>query len=135
MPEIAVCVEIISSCSDSYDRDIQYALDLAGDNRTELEQVLEHYSDEPEKLAAARFLIENMPGHYSYADTTAAEKFYDSLDSLIETMTDCDRSDLQKAIVNLYKERVVANFAIDQDVRLRCSCIIGTILLTLSQSV
>lgn len=42
---------------------------LAGDNQGELEKVLEHYAGEPMKLEAARFLIENMPGHYSYADT------------------------------------------------------------------
>ena len=105
---VALCLCMhLYACSESR-YGISEALELAGDNRAELEQVLEHYSDDPEKLAAARFLIENMPGHYSYADTTAAEKFYDSLDSLIETMTDCDRSDLQKAIVNLYKELLLS---------------------------
>ena len=125
---VALCLCMhLYACSESR-YGISEALELAGDNRAELEQVLEHYSDDPEKLAAARFLIENMPGHYSYADTIAAEKFYDSLDSLIETMTDCDRSDLQKAIVNLYKERGVANFAIDQDVRLiKADFLIGNI--------
>ena len=42
------------------------ALRYAGDNRIELETVLDYYSEDPEKLAAARFLIENMPAHYSY---------------------------------------------------------------------
>lgn len=42
------------------------ALDKAGKNRSELEEVLDHYADEPEKLAAAEWLITNMPGHYSY---------------------------------------------------------------------
>lgn len=35
-------------------------------NRTELEKVLEHYKDDPEKYAAARFLIKNMPYRYGY---------------------------------------------------------------------
>ncbi|MDR0510403.1 MAG: hypothetical protein LBH06_04855 [Rikenellaceae bacterium] len=41
---------------------------LAGKNRAELEKVLAHYAAAPDtlKLNAARFLIENMPGHYSY---------------------------------------------------------------------
>ena len=49
---------------------IAKVLDSAGSNRTELEAVLDHYltrDNNPEKLRAARFLIENMPAHYSYA--------------------------------------------------------------------
>lgn len=42
--------------------------------------MLEHYADEPEKLAAARFLIENMPGHYSYVNTAEVGQMFDSLD-------------------------------------------------------
>ena len=43
---------------------------MAGDNRSELESVLEHYhtiDNNPEKLAAAHYLIEGLPAHYSYA--------------------------------------------------------------------
>jgi hypothetical protein len=40
---------------------VEKALKYAGDNRPELEAVLDHYKDNPEKLAAAKFLIENMP--------------------------------------------------------------------------
>ena len=52
-----------ASCTPS---PLDYALDFSGSNRSELESVLEHYKDDPEKLAAAKFLIENMPAHYSY---------------------------------------------------------------------
>lgn len=44
------------------------ALELAGLNRGELEKVLRYYSrheSDSLKLKAARFLIENMPGHYT----------------------------------------------------------------------
>lgn len=44
---------------------LERALSLAGENRAELEKVLDHYSDDSLKLEAARFLIENMPGMYS----------------------------------------------------------------------
>lgn len=47
---------------------LETALKLAGDNRPELEKVLSHYSKNPTdtlKLKAAKFLIENMPGHYT----------------------------------------------------------------------
>lgn len=44
---------------------LEIALQFAGDNRPELEKVLVHYKDDSLKLHAARFLIENMPAHYS----------------------------------------------------------------------
>ena len=47
---------------------LETALKLAGNNRGELEKILEHYSQDPAdslKLKAAKFLIENMPGHYT----------------------------------------------------------------------
>ena len=56
----------VCSCSRS---PLEQALRYAGDNRPELEAVLEHYTTvdaDSEKLAAARFLIENMPAHKSY---------------------------------------------------------------------
>src|SRR5574344_2446428 len=45
---------------------LRYALRMAGDNRAQLEAVLEHYKEDPKKYAAACYLIENMPAHYSY---------------------------------------------------------------------
>ena len=44
---------------------LEQALEMAGDNRTELEKVLSHYSDNPERLEAAKWLISNMPMHHS----------------------------------------------------------------------
>lgn len=52
----------LSACSKN-DR-LEYALEFAGDNRNELEKVLEYYKNNVPKLKAACFLIENMPGHY-----------------------------------------------------------------------
>ena len=57
------------SCQ-SKNTELEFALRSAGDNRPDLEAVLEHYSiydPVPDKLAAAIFLIKNMPAHYSYA--------------------------------------------------------------------
>ena len=63
---VTICT-IVVSCGKKHTNDyLEYALRAAGNNRSELEAVLDHYKDDPEKLAAARFLIENMPGHYSY---------------------------------------------------------------------
>jgi hypothetical protein len=51
-----------------YPPEINAVLSMAGKNRTELENVLKHYSRNPAdslKLRAAEFLIVNMPGKYS----------------------------------------------------------------------
>jgi hypothetical protein len=56
------------SCSHHYSTEIEDVLKQAGSNRSELEKVLEHYSQDPAdslKLRAAEFLIINMPGKYS----------------------------------------------------------------------
>lgn len=53
----------IYSCKESK---LERALKFAGENRNELEKTLKHYENEPIKLKAARFLIENMPSHFSY---------------------------------------------------------------------
>jgi len=53
-------------------------LDSAGPNRSELEAVLTHYKtndNNPQKLRAAEFLIENMPAHYSYAGDAIYEYY------------------------------------------------------------
>lgn len=58
---------------------LEQALGLAGYNRVELEKVITHYSyNEADslKLKAAIFLIENMPGHYSYAGEDIS-KYYE----------------------------------------------------------
>ncbi len=53
---------VIAGCRDNSRLDA--TLEFAGENRTELERVLEHYRDSGLKYEAARFLIENMPQYY-----------------------------------------------------------------------
>ena len=71
-----IVITILSSCSRSDDDYLNYALRAAGTNRSQLENVLEHYKNDPEKMAATRFLIENMPGHESY-QSEEINKYYD----------------------------------------------------------
>ena len=69
---------IIGGCS-KRDASLNYTLKTAGSNRPQLESVLEHYRTDdanPQKLAAARFLIENLPAHYSYYGNSIYE-YYD----------------------------------------------------------
>lgn len=69
LKHIYTCLIFLSilSCQTKNDA-LESALKLAGNNRSELEKVLNHYSQNPAdslKLKAAEFLIENMPGHYT----------------------------------------------------------------------
>lgn len=66
------------ACTSPGNLRLEQALQWAGDNRDELEKVLTHYADTPEKLAAARFLIMNMPYHFSqeeYFISSKGEKY------------------------------------------------------------
>lgn len=56
---------LFSGCVTKVDR-LEYALEFAGENRRELEQVLEYYRGDSLKYRAACFLIENMPHWYAY---------------------------------------------------------------------
>ena len=58
---------ILSAGCRHTDPDLENALRQAGENRSQLEQVLDHYRNDSLKYKAACFLIANMPGHYSYA--------------------------------------------------------------------
>ena len=44
---------------------LEQALSMSGENQAELEKVLEYYKNDSIKLEAARYLIRNMPFHFS----------------------------------------------------------------------
>ncbi|MBR4882428.1 MAG: hypothetical protein IKU18_00980, partial [Bacteroidales bacterium] len=64
----------IFSCSNSK---LESALAFSGENRGELEKVLEHFEKGSEEYRAAVFLIENMPGHKCMTGDYAG--FYDDV--------------------------------------------------------
>ena len=66
---------LCAACRPVDDEKLEHALQLAGNNRSELERVLEHYQGDSLRLEAAKFLIRNMPGHGSYAGKTI-ERYY-----------------------------------------------------------
>ncbi len=70
---------LLTSC----DGNLRQSLDLAGDNRDEMEKVLRHFKNDqnPLKYKAAQFLIENMPYHYGWEheDTTRLHAYYHAL--------------------------------------------------------
>ncbi|MCF0185030.1 MAG: discoidin domain-containing protein [Bacteroidaceae bacterium] len=96
---ILLFCQFLGSClSLTNDRLLEEALEIAVDNREELEKVLEHYEGDSLKLKAARFLIENMPGHYSYADTNAIVRYSSVVDSLTYIMKDRDKKEICDSI-------------------------------------
>lgn len=79
---------IFSSC-DSQKQEIEFALKEAGDNRTEIEAVLQHYEKEendPLKLKAAQYIIRYMPYHFSYGEEI--KDYYHAVDSVITLSED-----------------------------------------------
>ena len=69
---VYILLLLLTACQ-SKDR-LDMALEYAGDNRKELEKVLEHYRGDEMKYRAARLLIENMVGHTGH-DSTDVRKF------------------------------------------------------------
>jgi hypothetical protein len=57
-------------------------MEISGNNRPELEKVLNHYVDDSLKSRAAHFLIANMYGHISYRNREYIEEYYDAIDSV-----------------------------------------------------
>jgi len=65
---ILLCTCLLLISCNHYRAEIEESLKYAGNNRRQLERVLNHYSKKPSdslKLRAAEFLIINMPGKYS----------------------------------------------------------------------
>jgi hypothetical protein len=81
-----------------------FALEAAKQNRGEIEKILNHYSvlEDSLKLKAAIFLIENMPGHYSYADTERFNQYLNELDSIADNYNSLNRSELENLFAEVY---------------------------------
>lgn len=75
---------LLSACVHQEVSRLEQALQLSGENRGELEKVLAHFSQSPadsQRLKAAIFLIENMPGHWG-VDSASVRDFKQQIDSL-----------------------------------------------------
>ena len=105
---VLVCIGflgLLGSCNSN----LEASLEFAGDNRHEIDVVLDHFKNDPNplKYEAALFLIENMPYHlafygseterYQNAYTIMAKNAQDFRDSVVNKETSMlDRSQLQK---------------------------------------
>lgn len=63
---LQICWFFINKEKADKDVELEYALNFALSNRSELEKVLKHYAHDPQKYEAAEFLIKNMPMYFSY---------------------------------------------------------------------
>ena len=98
--KILIFIAILLVSCNTTKNDLAVALELAGSNRAELESVLDHYKGDPEKLAAAQFLIENMPAHISYRDSTI-DKYYEIAHNLLKT--DMPYREIRDSLINVRK--------------------------------
>lgn len=104
-----------------YSPGIREALDSAGKNRLELEKVLNYYSQSPAdslKYRAACFLIENMPGHYSYSNTQQLNELYDRIDSVIQSCKNDSLKDVKILLTDLFSEYSSLNLKTVPDVNI-----------------
>ena len=98
---------MLVSCSQKPSR-LEEALMQAEGNRAELEKVLTHYQNNIEdslKYRAAVFLIENMPGHYSYKDSFYLNTYYNEIDSVAEVYKyfgNREKGELYRQIITKY---------------------------------
>lgn len=96
---------LVSSCQSSEERQLLTALKMAGKNKTELQRVIDHYRNDILQQKAAIFLIANMPGHYSYADTSLVVAYSEAVDSILETMKEHSMYE-RKDSINACAERM-----------------------------
>lgn len=109
---------LFASCSED-SRMLREALKAAGVNRIELETVLEHYrtvDNDPQKLAAAEYLIANMPAHYSYRNMDAMNEFYDKALDILCTGTVEWQRDTLRDIGDKYYARAAQDLISDVEV-------------------
>ena len=89
------------------DTALNQSLKFAGENKIELEKVLEHFESDSLKLEAAKFLIRNMPFHYYY-DYDALDKYYADFYNIV-TSYDISIKELADSLNEVYGRKIFSN--------------------------
>lgn len=103
----------LSSCGFLMPKEEQYleeSLEMAGENRRELEKVLNHYLDNPERLQAAKWLIINMPLHHTKTGTELSKyrRYFElAADQSLDPQTIKDSLDSMYGAPDLSKLEIV----------------------------
>jgi hypothetical protein len=92
---------------------IDDVLGMAGDNRGELESVLQHYKADSQKQKYARFLIANMPGHASF-EGDAVNTYRKMIDTISGTVR---ISDINKEWERLTQNTAFGNGNVANDIQ------------------
>jgi hypothetical protein len=82
---LSICLCLCLSCQKKYSKEVMKSLELAGDNRGELEKLLVHYSKnqvDSLKFKAALFLISNMQFYEADYHSYYKEKTFDKLSKI-----------------------------------------------------
>lgn len=108
---------LFSACQKSEeDVLLEQALELAGPNRAELQKVLDHYACDSLKLEAAKFLIRNMPGHYSYVDTAKIRRYSLAVAAIADSLKwEKDKNFIRDSIDKIAKKMGIDSIKIMQD--------------------
>ncbi len=104
---LSSCGYLSSSKEEKY---LEDALVMAGDNRSELEKVLNHYADNPERLQAAKWLISNMPFHHTKtgSELDKYRRYYEiAADQTLNPQTIKDSLDSIYGTLDLTKLKIV----------------------------
>jgi hypothetical protein len=84
---ICTFIFLFCTCKNSADQSLNFALNLSGENRLELEKVLTHYKSNQRdtlKYKAAVFLIKNMPYHSYKTPINQLDKAFDYIQNYPE---------------------------------------------------
>src|SRR5690606_34981176 len=86
---ISAAILILFTSCNGIPLDVQQVLENAGNNRSELEKVIDHYKEvgDDEKLKAAYHLIGNMNGRYYMLKIDDEAKFSAYADNLVDNST------------------------------------------------
>lgn len=112
---IVLFYSFLFACS-PHTSDIEAVLKQAGDNRKELEQVLEHFSTQSEdslKLKAAYFLIENMANKYSITGENA-----DKIDRIYRLVNEKPISERSK-LFRVYSDSLQLGYSYEEELDIR----------------
>lgn len=113
---LLLCMILPSCQKREEDIMLRQALELAGSNRAELEKVLDYYAGDSLKLEAAKFLIRNMPGHYSYVDTAAINKYAHAVFFVVNSLKgEKDKNTIRDSIDRVAKEMGIDTLKIMPD--------------------
>lgn len=113
----AFSLMLLQGCNGKMDNRLEQALVSAGDNRIELEKVLNRYSADPAdslKYKAARFLIENMSGYYYYEGEDL-----DKYSIYFKLLADSDRKpeEILDSLTRIYGTFNTGNLRIKYDIQ------------------